>query len=128
MNKTYLKLSNEHCELDKLTGIWKIKLPDNFVNSRNPNKRITVLNFMYFPRINPPTQGLNINLEYTSFHSPTLCDGNFNQDNYICTLCYTYNTVFKTYPIKYPKGIFCFTNRKCLLLFKKKTEQNLLTI
>ena len=100
MNKTYLKLSNEHCELDKLTGIWRIKLPDNFVNSRNPNKRITVLNFMYFPRINPPTQGLNINLEYTSFHSPTLCDGNFNQDNYICTLCYTYNTVFKTYPIK----------------------------
>ena len=98
--KIFLKLSNDCCKLDTFTGIWSIELPHEFRNSTHPQKRINVLSFMYYPRFDPPTEGMNINLEYTSFHSPTLCDGNFNQDNYICTLCYTYNTVFKTYPIK----------------------------
>ena len=96
----YIKLSNDYCTLNSLTGMWSLRLPDDFINSRNPDKRIVVMNFMYFPRFNPPTEGIYANLEYTTFHSPTLCDGNFNQDNYICTVCYAYNTVFKTYPIK----------------------------
>ena len=108
----FFKLSNEYCKLDKFTGIWSIELPQEFRNSIHPNKRINVLSFMYYPRFDPPTQGMNLNLEYTSFHSPTLCDGNFNQDNYICTLCYTYNTVLKTYPIKsHPQELkFYFKN------------------
>lgn len=99
--KIYLRLNNDTCECDEQSSMWRIKIPEVFTNSRNPDKKITVLNFMYIIKTNssmytPPS----INIEFTTFHSPTLCDGNFNQDNYICTLCYNQNTVYKTYPIK----------------------------
>lgn len=99
--KLYLRLNNDTCELNNKTAIWRIKLPNEFTNSRNPDKKIIVNNFMYIIKTNstvtiPPS----INVEFTTFHSPTLCDGNYNQDNYICTLCYNQNTIYKTYPIK----------------------------
>lgn len=98
MNKIYVRLTKNACEFDNDTGIWKFKLPDNFMNSRSDSKKITVLNFMYYATYIPSTGPLQI--DYTTLHSPTLCDGNYNQDNYIATLCYNYNTVFKTYQIK----------------------------
>ena len=99
MNKTYVRLNKLTCEFDTNTGIWKYKLPDNFTNSRS-EKKITVLNFMYFLRSNHTVSNKYGNIEFTTLHSPTLCDGNYNQDNYICTLCYNQNTIYKTYPIK----------------------------
>ncbi len=96
----YVKLSKEYCDFNKDTGIWRFKLPDDFVYSRSPTKKITIMNFMYYATWLPKTEGDFININYTTLHSPTLCDGNYNQDNYIATLCYTYNTVFKTYPIR----------------------------
>ena len=99
-NRQYVKLSKEYCTLDESTGIWRYKLPDDFTYSRSPGKKITVMNFMYYGTWVPRTDGLYSQIDYTTLHSPTLHDGNFNQDNYICTLCYTYNTVFKTFPIR----------------------------
>lgn len=100
MQRLYLRLSNKTCTLDSKTGIWTIQLPSEFSNSNNPDKKITVINFMYYAKLDPPTDTIPIILEYNTFHCPTLCDGNYNQDNYIATLCSTYNTVYKTYPIK----------------------------
>lgn len=114
-NKTYVKLSKEYCELNPDTGMWRFKLPDDFVNSRSTRKAISVLNFMYYATWVPRTEQY-INIDYTSLHSPTLCDGNYNQDNYIATLCYTYNSVFKTYPIR--------TNPQYLEFYFKDTENN----
>ena len=100
MRRTYLKLSNTTCTFNASTGIWSIDLPRDFINSDAPNKRINVLTFMYFVTTEPTTTNIVINTEYTTFHSPTLCDGNFNQDNYICTLCYTQSAIARSYPIK----------------------------
>lgn len=111
MGKQYFILSRETCKFNASNGHWTIDLPREFVNSSKP-KSITVLNFMYYGcyvlnEVNIDTgeedkslQGYQ-QLDYTSFHCPTLIDGNFNQnDNYIASLCYNYNTVYKTYPIK----------------------------
>lgn len=98
--KIYIRLTKNNSNFNENTGMWKFELPREFTNSKHPNKQITIMNFMYYGRVDPPTENITVNLEYTTLHSPTLCDGNFNQDNYIATLCYTYNTVFKTYPIK----------------------------
>ena len=100
MTKQYIVLKKEYCELDSKTGIWRYKLPDNFINSRSSNKKITIMNFMFYGTWIPRKDYDYVNMDYTTLHSPTLCDGNFNQDNYIATLCYTYNTVYKTYPIR----------------------------
>lgn len=105
MRKTYFRLHNRNCILNPDTGVWKIELPQEFVNSRYVNKAITVLNFQYTCGY---TTSLGSNfqtklteaIDYTTLHSPTLCDGNFNQNNYICMLCYNYNSVYKTYPIR----------------------------
>lgn len=98
--KIYLRLNNDTCKFDENTNMWRIELPRDFTNSRNTNKRINVINFMFSAILDPPTANVKINIEFTTFHSPTLCDGNFNQDNYICTLCYTQNTFHKSYQIK----------------------------
>ena len=98
----YFIITKENSTLDAKTGHWYCDLPDDFVNSNRP-KKINVINFTYYVSTRPRTTTLNTNLEFTSLHSSTLIDGNFNQyDNYICGLCknYTYNTVYKTYPIK----------------------------
>lgn len=100
MRRMYFKLSKETCKFNENTGIWSVELPREFTNSNSPDKRINVLTFMYFVTLDPVTANVEINTEYTSFHSPTLCDGNFNQDNYIYTLCYTQSTIAKSYPIK----------------------------
>ena len=101
MNRLYLRLTNDLCEFNSNTSMWRIRLPSEFTNSTDPNKRINVLSFMFFNKFKENTANVSINQDdYTSFHSPTLCDGNFNQDNYICTLCYTQNTIAKTYSIK----------------------------
>lgn len=99
-HKLYVKLDKDCCTLNPDTGVWTFKLPDDFVHSRSPQKRITVLNFMYYATYVPRTGPNTIQIDFTTLHSPTLCDGNYNQDYYIGTLCYTYNSVFKTYPIK----------------------------
>ena len=62
MNRRYIVLKKEYCHLDELTGMWTFKLPDDFVNSRSDNKRITVMNFMYYATWIPRTEGtININ-------------------------------------------------------------------
>ena len=98
--KIYLRLNNNLCEFNNNTFKWRFELPREFTNSKHPDKKINVLNFMYIIRTSVPIVDKHINVEFTSFHSPTLCDGNYNQDNYICTLCYTQNTVYKSYQIK----------------------------
>lgn len=117
MHKQYIVLKKEYCTLDPNTGIWKFKLPSDFVNSRSIDKRITVLNFMYYASWIPRKDYDYVNIDYTTLHSPTLCDGNYNQDNYIATLCYTYNTVLKTYPIR--------TNPQYLEFYFKDTEDQI---
>ena len=98
--------------------MWKIELPRDFVDSRNPNKSISVLNFKYVCKHDCENHlNTTIAIDETSFHSPTLSDGNFNQDNYICTLCYTYNTVFKSYPIK--------SNPQYIEFYFKDTDDNI---
>lgn len=99
-NRKYVVLKKEYCTLDESTGMWSFKLPDDFVSSRSPYKRITVLNFMYYATWVPRTGANTIQIDFTELHSPTLTDGNYNQDDYIATLCYTYNSVMKTYPIR----------------------------
>ena len=116
MNRRYIVLKKEYCTLDSNTGMWTFKLPDDFVNSRSDQKRITVLNFMYYATWVPRTGNNTIQIDFTTLHSPTLCDGNYNQDNYIGTLCYTYNSVYKTYPIK--------TNPQYFKFYFKDTEDN----
>ena len=100
VNKKYVVLKKEYCTLDSNTGMWSFKLPDDFTQSRYDRKRITVLNFMYYATWVPRTGGNMIQIDFTELHSPTLCDGNYNQDYYIATLCYTYNTYHKIFPIK----------------------------
>ena len=117
MNRKYVVLKKEYCHLDEVTGMWTFKLPDDFVNSRSPQKRITVLNFMYYATWVPRTGGNTIQIDFTELHSPTLCDGNYNQDDYIGTLCYTYNSVMKSYPIR--------TNPQYLKFYFKDTENNI---
>ena len=103
MNERYFILNNNTATLDEETGKWKIDLPMEFVNSNKP-KSITILNFMFFMITTPHRQDeCDTSIVYTSLHSSTLTDGNTNQeDHYITSLSfrYTYNTVFKTYPIK----------------------------
>ena len=97
--RIYFLLTNKTCKLDESTGIWSVDLPVDFVNAPLINKTITVLTFMYYGTWVPRTDDY-IDLQYTSFHSPTLCDGNFSQnDYYISSLSYNYNTVHKTYEI-----------------------------
>ena len=110
----YFIVSKENAVYNENTGHWYVDLPDDFVNTHR-DRKITVINFSYFVITKPRTTTLNTNIEFTSLHSPTLIDGNFNQyDNYICGLCknYTYNTIYKSYPIKTrPQGIeFWFKN------------------
>ena len=107
-NRRYVVLKKDYCTLDSKTGMWSFKLPDDFVNSRSPNKRISVLNFMYYATWIPRTTVSTIQIDFTELHSPTLCDGNYNQNDYIGTLCYTYNSVGKTYPIKSNPQYFLF--------------------
>ena len=120
MNKQYVVLKKEYCTLNEATGMWSFKLPDDFVNSRSTAKRITVMNFMQYATWIPRTENQTIQIDFTTLHSPTLCDGNYNQDNYIGTLCYTYNTVFKTYSIR--------TNPQYLEFYFKDTENNVVKI
>ena len=106
-NRKYLVLTKETCTFNKETGHWTIDLPRDFVNGSRL-KHITVLNFMYYGCFvlddsDPKECALQsmVQLDYTSFHCPTLIDGNFHQeDYYIATLCYNYNTVNKVYPIR----------------------------
>ena len=111
MRKQYFVLCKETCKFNEDNYHWTIDLPRDFVNSSKP-KQITVLNFMYYGcyvtnETNVATgkkektlQGYQ-QLDYTSLHCPTLLDGNVQQnDYYIASLCYQYNTVFKTFPIK----------------------------
>lgn len=97
--RLYIKLAKEFCELDSNTGIWKFKLPDDFTYSRSPAKKITVNSFIYYGAFNPPS-GAPQTCDYVSLHCPTLHDGNYNQEAYIATACYNYNSVYKTFPIK----------------------------
>ena len=98
-HKQYFVLTKNNCKFNEETGHWTIDLPREFVHSAKP-KSITVLNFMYYGTWVPKTGGF-MNMEHTSFHCPTLIDGNFHQENYyINTIAYNYNTVYKTYPIK----------------------------
>ena len=101
MNRLYFTLTNKNCKLNKNNGMWSIELPRDFMDSRRPAKAISVLNFKYYSTHNC-NQHLNtlMAIDETSFHSPTLCDGNFNQDYYITNANYVYNTVYKTYKIR----------------------------
>lgn len=99
LKMTYFHAKNNNSIFNPNTGLWKIELPYEFTMSNNPNKSITLLNFMYYARWTPDTAD-PINLSETTLHSPTLCDGNWNQDYYITTITYEYNTVMKSYPIK----------------------------
>ena len=81
--------------------MWRIELPRDFVDSRNPNKSISVLNFKYVCKHDCENHlNTTIAIDETSFHSPTLSDGNFNQDHYITNANYQFNTVYKTYRIR----------------------------
>lgn len=101
MNKLYFYLTNDLCTLDSSTGVWKIELPRDFMTSRSPLKSITVLNFKYIYKHDCRNHADTvIPIDETSFHSPTLTDGNFNQDHYITNANYNFNTVYKTYNIR----------------------------
>lgn len=82
--------------------MWKFKLPDDFTMSGSPNKFIKLINFVYYCATIPRNDALEyqLTLDHTSLHSPTMCDGNYHQDYYITTLCSTYNTYHKLYPIR----------------------------
>ena len=97
--KLYVRLIKSECVLNPETGVWKYKFPDQFVNSRSPNKKITVLNFLYYGRYFPRNDTDKIQYDHITFHSPTLCDGNYHQDHYIGVFYYNYNTCYKTYDI-----------------------------
>lgn len=116
VQRKYIMLCNENSELDTKTGIWKFKLPEDFVNSRSPVKSIKLINFLFYCASIPNTAGINTTIDFTTLHSPTLCDGNYNQDYYIATLCYTYNTYHKIFPIK--------TQPQYLEFYFKDTERN----
>ena len=82
-DNSYLKINNQ--------GI--IDLPIDFVNSSDPQKRIRLLNM----EIGDKT---DTKFKACTFHSHSLCDGNFSQYNYYIT---TYNpersVIQKEYPI-----------------------------
>ena len=100
----YFTITNDNATLDPNTGHWYIDLPEDFSHTHRI-KRITVNTFTYYITTLPLNQtdvSTNDRL-YVSLHSPTLCDGNFSQNDYFITgLCknYAYNTIYKTYPIK----------------------------
>lgn len=109
MNKLYFYLSNDLCTLNENTGMWSIELPRDFTLSRSPQKSISVLNFKYCYKhdcVNHHTT--TIPIDETSFHSPTLSDGNFNQDHYITNANYQFNTVYKSYRIRSQPQFFEF--------------------
>ena len=73
-NKMYFRLNNNLCQLNPDTGVWKIELPQEFVNSRSINKAINVLNFQYTCGYTT-SLGSNIQtrlieaIDYTTLHS-----------------------------------------------------------
>ena len=82
----YFVLNNNTCKWLDLYQHWIIDLPREFVDSTSKNKSIKILNFIHEEA-------------YTSLHSPTLCDGNFHQDDYYITTYNPYHVVNKVYPI-----------------------------
>ena len=96
----YYVLTKNTCKFNEETGIWSIDLPREFVSCPHADKRITILNFTYYATWIPRTDAY-IKVDHTSFHSPTLCDGNLQQENFfITTISYESNTVHKTYFIR----------------------------
>lgn len=98
INRKYFVMTKDNCQINN--GICSIDLPLDFVNSNNPNKQIILLSFMYYGLWVPRTEQY-INLDYTTLHSKTLCDGNYHQNDYFITvLTYNYSTIQKVYPIR----------------------------
>ena len=65
---------------DKDKKMWSMKLPYWFVDSTNPNKCIQIESVSYYK----PDGTADIG---TTFHSPTLFDGTYNQFDYMVGLC-----------------------------------------
>ena len=109
MNRLYFYLTNDLCTLNPDTGMWRIELPRDFIDSRRPAKAISVMNFKYVAK-HACENHLNtsVPIDETSFHSPTLSDGNFNQDHFVTTANYQFNTVYKTYKIRTNPQFFEF--------------------
>ena len=72
MSKIYLILSNRYCDYDDDKKCWSIKLPEQFYHCVKSDRYIKVTNF-------------DKEESLTSFHSPTICDANYNQNYYICS-------------------------------------------
>lgn len=99
----YFNITPENAKYNKITGTWTIDLPEEFCNSNNIHKSITVLNLIYYSTTKPYTNDFAGNFVFTSLHSPTLCDGNLSQNDYYITCLtknYTYTVTHKNYPIK----------------------------
>ena len=90
MNRRYFILS--HNTYLKHNNNAICDLPNDFVNSSNPNKCIKFLNMTVFQD--------DDYIKYCSFHSPSLCDGNPSQNNYFITVSSPdHEVVQKDYPI-----------------------------
>lgn len=69
-----------YATFNKDKNMWQMELPYWFVDSTNPNKCIQIESVSYFK----PDGTADIG---TTFHSPTLFDGKFNQFDYMVGLC-----------------------------------------
>ena len=86
-DNAYLKINNQ--------GI--IDLPQDFINSNDPQKRIKLLNMEVGDKTDHKFKSC-------TFHSHSLCDGNFSQYNYFIT---SYNPARNVVQKEYPIGSKC---------------------
>lgn len=80
--RNFKKIQSErlYAIYDKDKKMWSMKLPYWFVDSTNPNKCIQIESVSYYK----PDGTADIG---TTFHSPTLFDGTYNQFDYMVGLC-----------------------------------------
>lgn len=80
--RNYKKIQGErlYAIYNKEKKMWSMKLPYWFVDSTNPNKCIQIESVSYYK----PDGTADIG---TTFHSPTLFDGTYNQFDYMVGLC-----------------------------------------
>lgn len=89
VQKLYFVLNNNTCVWNPTLKRWIINFPREFVDSLNKDKSIIILNF-----VSSQTEDI------ISFHSETICDGNYHQDDHFIT-CYNRDKVTnKIYPIQ----------------------------
>lgn len=102
IQSAYFVINNSNSTYDPVTKTWSVDLPTFFTNSRSSEKMISIDLFHYFKGDGTLDIG-------TSFHSPTLLDGNYQQMDYFVTISLFGSAIGRRYKItSHPQKIIFF--------------------